>query len=343
MPGDDEATPIEVPRPRATTAHANAPLRVLSLTGGGYRGLFTAQVLVHLCEQARVAGPLDAALDVFAGTSIGGLMSCALAVGIAPRRVLDVIDAYGPAVFPPKRWATARRFVFGSLYDPGNLAKAIDACLGRSVARMKLRDVKAGLLVPAVDWVGGRAEVFMSGFFGKSHASDASLRDVCLATAAAPTYFAPHEVDGAPMLDGGLTANNPDVLALMEIVRRMPQALDRIEMLSIGTAGADAARAPAKADKSGAGWAPDLALYMITVQERTAAALARRLLRERYLRVNHEPEPGARAFDCMDEVNDETRTALLEAGAIAAKEAYKSSGPFIDRMLAHGRRRAAPR
>ncbi|MFM9972808.1 MAG: CBASS cGAMP-activated phospholipase [Burkholderiales bacterium] len=322
-----------MPKSRGNTARANAPLRVLSLTGGGYRGLFSAQVLVELCEQAGRQGPLDHAIDVFAGTSIGGLMACALAVGVPPRRVLDAIDAHGPSVFPAKRQRTMRRIIFGTLYEANNLAIAVEACLGKTRARMKLKDIHRGLIVPAVNWVDGTTEVFMSAFLGKAHASDATLRDVCLATSAAPTYFPPHEVNGAPMLDGGLAVNNPDVLAIMEIARRWPERIARIEMLSIGTAGADPARRAKRADQSGARWAPDIANFIITVQERTASSQANRLLGKRYLRVNHVPLAGHAAFENMDIANQDTREALLAAGTTTARTAYANNRAFLDRIL----------
>jgi uncharacterized protein len=341
LPPDDAAPKRRLPRARSSTAKANAPLRVLSLTGGGYRGLFTAQVLVELCERARCSGALNRAFDVFAGTSIGGLMACALAVGVPPRRVLDAIDGYGPKVFPPKRQRTLRRILFGSLYDANNLAKAVDDCLGKPNARTKLRDLDVGLIVPAVDWINGETKIFMSAFLGKAHASDATLRDVCLASSAAPTYFSAHHVEGVPMLDGGMAANNPDVLALMEIARQWPRRLARTEMLSIGTAGARVARKVVKADKSGAAWAPEVANFMITVQESTAAAQAKSLLGERYLRVNYAPSRRHAAFENLDVVNETTRSVLLEAGLATAKAAYANHTAFIDRMLTDRRRAGA--
>jgi predicted acylesterase/phospholipase RssA len=337
MDADDRSESLRVPAARSSVAEALAPLRVLSLTGGGYRGLFTAQVLVALCKAARRKGRVNSSIDVFAGTSIGGLMSCALAVGVIPHRVLDAIDAHGPRVFEAKRLPTVRRVLFGSLYDKDNLAKAIDECLGDK-ARTRLKDIEHGLIVPAVDWVGGRVEIYRSAFFGKARASNATLREVCLATSAAPTYFDPAEVDGAPMLDGGLAANNPDTLAIIEIVRRFPNVLPRVEMLSIGTAGAVKGRAPKKATRSGLGWAPDLATFMIDVQERTAAAQAASVLGERYLRVNHPGAPG-RAFQQMDVANDNARNELMTAGRDVANDAYKASGAFIDRFLSADRKK----
>ena len=328
---------LRVPRPRSKAAQSIAPLRVLSLTGGGYRGLFCARALVDLCKAARRQGPLDSSVDVFAGTSIGGLMACALAVGVEPQRVLDVIDAYGPRVFERKPFATLRRALFGTLYDSDHLAKAVDDCLGAH-AGTKLAAIEQGLVVPAIDWLAGRVEIYLSAYFGKASAANASLRDVCLATSAAPTYFDPADVDGAPMLDGGLAANNPDTLALLEIVRRHPGILPRVEMLSVGTAGADRPRTVQGASRSGIGWAPDLATFMIDVQERTAAAQAARLLGERYVRVNHAGA-ASDAFTRMDVANEIARTELMRAGSEAAAAAYRSSSAFVDRFFSEDRAR----
>ena len=135
-----------------------------------------------------------------------------------------------------------------------------------------------------------------------------------------------------------MAANNPDVLALMEIARRWPHRFVRTEMLSVGTAGADTVRPAATVNKSGAGWAPDVANFMMTVQESTAAAQARRLLGDRYLRVNHIPSRRHPAFENMDFANDDTRAVLLDAGAATAKAAYTGNTAFIDRMLTEQRR-----
>jgi patatin-like phospholipase/acyl hydrolase len=338
---DDEASVLRLPKARLTTAETLAPLRVLSLTGGGYRGLFTAQVLVSLCKAASRKGAVNTSIDIFAGTSIGGLMSCALAVGIIPHRVLDAIDANGPRIFKAKKLRTLRRVVFGTLYDKDNLAKAVDQCLGAN-KRVKLKDVQQGLIVPAIHWVEGRVEVFMSGYFGKASASEATLREVCLATSAAPTYFDAAQVDGSPMLDGGLAANNPDMLALAEILRRFPKVLPRVEMLSIGTAGATKVRPPKAATRTGLGWAPDMPTFMIDVQEHTAAVQAARLLGKRYLRVNHTSGSSG-AFTEMDVANEDTRDALLNAGVDVAAKAYRTHRAFIDRFLSTDRKRAGTR
>jgi predicted acylesterase/phospholipase RssA len=302
------------------------------LTGGGYRGLFTAKVLVELCRLAKAKGPLNKTFDVFAGTSIGGLLACALAVGVDPQRVLDAIDSHGSRVFPKKSARTARLTIFGSLYDAGALKAAIDSCLG-AWAQRPIGDVKAGLLVPAVNWTTGRTELFMSRPMGARFTSKTTLADVCLATSAAPTFFEPHEIEGAPMLDGGLVANNPDGLLLMEVARRWPNALQHLEVLSIGTAGGDAGGMAANVPSSRVGWAPRIATFMIAAQERLASDQAERMLGRRYLRVNHAPSAGQQAFADMDIVDASMRDSLLTVGEATAKDAYRKHKASIDRLF----------
>jgi predicted acylesterase/phospholipase RssA len=217
------------------------------------------------------------------------------------------------------------------LYDSGNLEEAIDECLGPK-KDLKLKDLQKGLVVPAVDWVSGCTQVFVSGFLGKAYATDATLRELCLATSAAPTYFKPKQVDGAPMLDGGLSMNNPDVLALTEVARRRPERLAQLEMLSIGTTGADPRRDPRGAEKRGLAWAKTLPEYMMLVQERTASAQAARVLGRRYLRVNYTDGSDA-AFLDLDVADDRARFRLLDEAAATATAAYRKHRSFIDRML----------
>ena len=178
----------------------------------------------------------------------------------------------------------------------------------------------------------------MSGAFGKAHASDATLLDVCLATSAAPTYFKPHVIDGRAMLDGGLVANNPDAIILVEIARRWPHLLKRTEVLSIGAAGGARPRALHEAEKSGLAWATEMATYMITVQERTAAEQSARMLGpNRYLRINHDPKSREPAFENLDLADDNTRARLMETATAVANSGYVKNRKMVDRMLAASR------
>ena len=205
-------------------------------------------------------------------------------------------EKHGRQVFPPKKNRTLRRAFFGTLYDSHHLEDAIDECLGSS-KDLKLKNLEKGLVVPAVDWVNGCTRIFVSGFMGKAYATDATLRELCLATSAAPTYFKPKVVDGSPMLDGGLSMNNPDVLALTEVARRWPERLAQLEMLSIGTAGADRPRDAASAEKAGLGWAKLLpkTQYCCRREEGFGSGDAR-FFGRRYLRIKHPDDHHAAFF-----------------------------------------------
>jgi predicted acylesterase/phospholipase RssA len=332
---DETAFELRLPKVQGRAADNVRPTRILSLTGGGYRGLFTSGVLVELGRLAREEGPLDRRFDVFGGTSIGGLMACALATGVPPRRVVEAIEAHGPRIFTPRFGDRAKRLVAGPIYDPAGLRLAIDECLGPN-AETAIGDVDVAIVVPAVDWESGVARIFTSKPLGAAHARATSLRDVCLATSAAPTYFPAHEIEGSSLLDGGLTANNPDTLILLEVARRWPDlSWSKVEMLSIGTAGADAPRAAGEANKSLIGWSGQIVDYILAVQERTASLQASALLGpERYLRVNHVPPTGDDVFARLDLADDRSRRTLGAAAKTVAARAYAANQHFIDRVLA---------
>lgn len=309
--------------------------RLLSLTGGGYRGLFTASALAALLDARGIQGDAATAFDTFAGTSIGGLMACALAVGIPARRVMDTIEAHGPEIF--KRTATTgfKRTASGPPFNAEALRTAIVECLGGN-ANTKLRAVERGVVIPSVNWARAEVEIFMSGPIGGKYASDLSLLDVCLATTAAPTYFLEHNVDGEAMLDGGLTANNPDMLAITELIRcYTPDVLANLDVLSIGTAAAPKARSADDVPQSKLDWAPHIADLIIDSQERLASMQASRLLGGHYLRLNYLPHAGEKGFGDLAQADTNTTLALIRAGKRCADEALKDNAKqlLLNRLL----------
>ena len=82
------------------------PFRILSLDGGGIRGLFTAAFLAHIEEQQKEL--LSEAFDLIVGTSTGGIIARALARGIRARDILAFYRTLGPRVFGRPRTAPVR-------------------------------------------------------------------------------------------------------------------------------------------------------------------------------------------------------------------------------------------
>jgi len=310
--------------------------RLLSLTGGGYRGLFTASTLAALLEAHNIRADASMAFDTFAGTSIGGLMACALAVGIPARRVMDTIERHGPEIFARTATSGLKRFASGPPFNAQVLRKAIVECLDGH-ASTKLRAVERGVIIPAVNWARAEVEIFMSGSVGGKYASDESLLDVCLATSAAPTYFQEHDIDGEAMLDGGLVANNPDMLAITELMRcHSPSIVTNLDVLSIGTAGPQKPRSADAVPQSKVDWAPHVADLIIDSQERLASLQARRLLEDHYLRLDYLPHAGEKGFGDLDQTDPKTTLALIRAGQRCAAEALRENAKqrLLSRLLA---------
>lgn len=94
------------------------------------------------------------------------------------------------------------------------------------------------------------------------------------------------------MLDGGLVANSPDPIALAEVEKAYPNALSRIQMLTIDTAGVAADSMARSLPRVGLMCGVRIAAVLMSAQERMAEALASGLLGGRYVRINHSPPRG---------------------------------------------------
>jgi patatin-like phospholipase/acyl hydrolase len=196
----------EVP---ALSAAARQGLRrrrvVLSLSGGGYRGLFTAHVLARLHSEFGHGSLLDRG-DLFAGTSIGGIMATALATGCTPLQFRQLLLDRGAQVLPSRRFTGLRQALGKAPYGTANLRAAIRQAVPKADTD-RLADLKVPLLLPAVNWNASRLHLLASGGLPDKDTLGLTLMDAMLATAAAPTYFPAHAAANHVFVDGGLAAN----------------------------------------------------------------------------------------------------------------------------------------
>ena len=229
------------------------PYRVLSLDGGGMRGIYTGAFLARLTDQfARLKGEpaLDLGLgfDLITGTSTGAIVGCALAVGRPMADVVSLYREHGPKIFPHrltgKRSAVYRATQGNRFVRAGDkaLREALQAVLGNTTMLDVFADRNISLSIPAVLMSEHRAWVFKK--TPKSGVRDDRypLVDVCMATSAAPIYRSLAAIDdpntpGGPQqvfADGGLWANNPIMVGLVDALTiAVP---DRpIEIFSLGT------------------------------------------------------------------------------------------------------------
>ncbi len=214
--------------------------RILSLDGGGIRGVFPATVLAELERRFCGARRVAEYFDLIAGTSTGGILALGLGAGRSAAELERLYIDRGPEIFPERGRSFAGRvkslFQDGMQfllyrYDRTAIIKVISDTLGDKL----FGESTNRLCIPAFD--GKHSEVFV---YKTPHHSDykfdrfEQMRNVALATSAAPTFFQPFKSGGYQLVDGGVWANNPVMLAVIEALICFDINPTQIDVLTIG-------------------------------------------------------------------------------------------------------------
>jgi patatin-like phospholipase/acyl hydrolase len=211
--------------------------RILSIDGGGIRGLLVAALLERLDA---IRPNFLAQVDLFAGTSTGGILALGLAAGLTPTEGRQLYEEKGPFVFADSLWDNVKDLGFarGAQYSNENLREVLEAQLGDQL----LGDLPKKVLIPTFDLDNegvdpGGVRFWKAKFFHNYPGSDSDAAqrvvDVALRTAAAPSFFPTYQ----GYIDGGAVANNPSVCALAQALDQgtAGQRLGDIALLSVGT------------------------------------------------------------------------------------------------------------
>jgi predicted acylesterase/phospholipase RssA len=263
--------------------------RILSLSGGGYLGLFSLSLLEQIEADE---GPLGKHFDLIAGTSVGGLIALALASGRSAAEICKVMVKNGTKIFPVEQDTAARLFVAGHRTEP--LAAVVDSLLGDA----ELGDLEIRVVVPTVCITTARTTVFRTPHLPCATLTrKTKLRDVALATAAAPSYYVPHRIGSNDYADGGLVANSPDAIAVADAFA-MGWRRDEIRLLSVGTSFSSPAEpAGTRKNWSLSGWLRRSRLINLAMagQMDLARQIARTLLSEQAVITVDPQQSGAQA------------------------------------------------
>lgn len=277
------------------------PYNILALSGGGYRGLFTARVLAKI---ERILGSsLCQHFSLFAGTSVGAIIAAGLALGRPAQDIAQIIENHASEIFD----ARFRLFglplplnrpagPFGGLVNSKFQAQALENVLKKvlgSEADIALHNVHRSLIVTSVCATTMSPVVFSNLPPGKYGITEARLKDVLLASCAAPSYFPAFDAENRTFVDGGLIANAPDLLALSEVVAKRIASLSQCRILSVGTAAKDQAVVPSRIGARGlAQWIlGDLLPLTLQAQERLILYQTQALLGDNHFRVDAVPSP----------------------------------------------------
>jgi uncharacterized protein len=204
--------------------------RILALDGGGIKVTYTASVLATW--QKLTGKPIAQHFDLITGTSTGGIIAIAMGLGVAPERVLQLYVDKGRDIFPASR----RRRIWHWLFRKHS-RKALQKELRAVFGDKRFGDSTSRLVIPAFNAQHGGVHLFKTPHhieYRMDHRHFATT--VALSTAAAPTYFSAYEAPGGGCyIDGGVWANCPALVGIIEAVSKLGKPLEHVRVLSIGT------------------------------------------------------------------------------------------------------------
>ena len=214
--------------------------RILSLDGGGIRGIYTAHILKRIQEDLNIN--FSEYFDLITGTSTGAILASALVTNQDINKVIELYKNKGKEIFSSKICFFKKYGInlpcfniglFTSKYSQKILYKQLDEIFNDKT----MSQVDTNLMLFATDIANGIPHVFKSPYSPEfTRDKKVKLKDAILASTSAPIYFKPYLLDEKYLLaDGGLWCNNPAICAVAEAKNRFNKDIKEIELLSIGT------------------------------------------------------------------------------------------------------------
>lgn len=262
---------------------------VLALSGGGYRGLYTATILAQL--EVYLGRPLAQHFDLICGTSAGGLLALGLAAEVPSEQLQALFEVHGKKIFGNRNWL--RRWA-GFLFMAKHSNHGLRELLSDTFGEKTIGDLRHRVLIPAVNYSTGLGQFFKTPHhpnFALDHRL--SLVDVGLATSAAPTYFPIVRNSRGAYVDGGLVGNAPGLFGLHEVHQFIaPTRKVRVRVLSIGTMTSGATLpGGASLDWGIWQWRESLFSLVISAQESSVDYMLKQLLGASYVSLDERPTP----------------------------------------------------
>ncbi|XP_028240801.1 patatin-like protein 1 [Glycine soja] len=233
---------FNAPLPLPSPSYGNHTT-ILSIDGGGIRGIIPATVLEYLDKALKAKDPTTSLahyFDVISGTSTGGLMTAMLAAPnssnansplFTPSDVVQFYKKYGPKIFEPTR-------AWYEFYECPKINGEVLHDITRKILKeTRLNKTLTNVVIPTFDERKIKPVIFSNYKLKTETYLNAKLSDICIGTSAAPTYLPPHQFqnDGVQfdLVDGAMSANNPALVAVSEVIQHNEHK--EILLLSLGT------------------------------------------------------------------------------------------------------------
>lgn len=307
--------------------------KILTIDGGGVLGTFPASFLatVETSLQRSVDDTSIRLVDYFdlvVGTSTGGIIALGLGLGFSCSEVLKFYQQYGPNIFCESGLRSSfRNFPFvkklvADLWREKYDQKALKQALEQTFGTKRLGNSRVRLVIPSMNPDRGVVQMFKTAHnirFERDYLQTAV--SVALATSAAPSYFPAYVSErGVPYIDGGMCANNPIAVAVIEAIAVLDWPRDQLQVLSLGCTSTPLDSAAGSSQRKKLGelyWAEQLVNVVMAGQSTTALGQAELLIgKNNITRINPTMPPGRFALDSVNEIQK-----LVGLGDNIAREA----------------------
>ena len=214
--------------------------RILAIDGGGIRGTFSAAFLANL--EKDLEHPIGRYFDLISGTSTGGIIAIGLALGMRAEEILKLYEEKGTRIFAQsgsglaawlhRRFRTGKWLVWGPKYSAAPLREVLVEAFGQR----RLGEALSRLMIPAWHPKTQGVYIFKTAHHPRLKTDYKELAvDAAMATAAAPTYFEQYvTANDVGLVDGGLWANNPTGIAVVEAIGILGWPAHDLKVLSVG-------------------------------------------------------------------------------------------------------------
>lgn len=229
----------------------NNKFKILSIDGGGIKGVFPALFLTLLEDELnnRTDGKtkIYQHFDLITGTSTGGIIALSLALGIPAKEIYLLYLENAEKIFGGKR-----SFFFGQIRNSAHERKVLEKLVrdkfedANGGIEPRLGDCKTDVCIPIYDLIKGNPSVLKTNYHPSCKRDyHIPAYQAAMATSAAPTYFDPFTSDYIDLngtkkdfvnkVDGGIMANNPTLVAFLEAIKAFKVEMSQLEILSLGT------------------------------------------------------------------------------------------------------------
>ncbi|WP_298217943.1 CBASS cGAMP-activated phospholipase [Halothiobacillus sp.] len=208
--------------------------RILTIDGGGLKGIVPAAFLAELEKQ--VERPLHEYFDLIVGTSTGGIIAAGIACGMRAEEIVDIYKKSGPRIFPTGNWFTRLKLWMNWVVRTKYPTSVLRAELEHHFQEALIGDARTRLVIPSWNPTGQGVYIWKTRHCGRFRLDHSKpIVEALVSTASAPTYFSSSlKRGGTGLIDGGVWANNPMLVAAVEAVGVLGWNAHDVYMLALG-------------------------------------------------------------------------------------------------------------